>query len=105
MTSTPLPSAGGAADSEMLSAIVDTAGSVIIGLSPDHRIFAWNRAAEQLYQTPRERAIGLDYVATFLAPEHQAAVAADIQQVLAGKRTLNFEDDSILPDGSRRTLI
>ncbi len=89
----------------MLGAIVDTAGSVIIGLSPDHRVFAWNRAAEQLYQTPRDRAIGLDYVATFLAPEHQAAVAADIQQVLAGKRTLNFEDDSILPDGSRRTLI
>ncbi len=89
----------------MLGAIVETTGSVIIGLSPDHRIFAWNRAAEQMYQTPRDRAIGMDYVATFLAPEHQAAVAADIQQVLAGKRTLNFEDDSILPDGSRRTLL
>lgn len=89
----------------MLGAIVDTAGSVILGLYPDHRIFAWNRAAEALYQTPRERALGMDYVANFLAPEHRAAVAADIQEVLAGKRTLNFEDDSILPDGSRRTLI
>ncbi len=103
-TDPPAPS-GHAADSAMLAAIVETAGSVIIGLSPDHRIFAWNRAAEQLYQTSRDRAIGLDYVATFLVPEHQAAVAADIQQVLAGKRTLNFEDDSILPDGTRRTLI
>ncbi len=105
MTSNPFPSDGDAGDSAMLGAIVETTGSVIIGLSPDHRIFAWNRAAEQMYQTPRDRAIGMDYVATFLAPEHQAAVAADIQQVLAGKRTLNFEDDSILPDGSRRTLL
>jgi two-component system, cell cycle sensor histidine kinase and response regulator CckA len=47
----------------------------------------------------------LDYVDTFIAPEHRAFVKADIQEVLAGKRTLNFEDDSILPDGARRTLI
>ena len=89
----------------MLGAIVDTSGSIILGLRPDHRIFAWNRAAEQLYQTSREQAIGLDYIETFLAPEHRAAVRDDIQQVLAGKRTLNFEDDSLLPDGTRRTLL
>ncbi len=88
-----------------LAAVVETTGSVILGLHPDHRIFAWNRAAELLYQTSRSDALGTDYVARFIAPEHQAAVAADIQAVLAGKRTLNFEDDSILPDGSRRTLL
>jgi two-component system, cell cycle sensor histidine kinase and response regulator CckA len=89
----------------LLAAIVETAGSVILGLRPDHRIFVWNRAAEELYQTPRTEALGLDYVESFIAPEHRAFVAADIQEVLAGKRTLNFEDDSILPDGQRRTLI
>lgn len=89
----------------LLAAVVETAGSVIVGLRPDHRIFAWNRAAEQLYQTPRDQALGLDYVGTFIAPEHREAVSADIREVLAGKRTLNFEDDSVLPDGSRRTLI
>ena len=68
---------GASTDRAMLGAIVDTAGSVILGLRPDHRIFAWNRAAEDLYQTPRAEAIGLDYVATFLAPEHRDAVAAD----------------------------
>ena len=93
------------ADSAMLGAIVDTSGNVILGLRPDHRIFAWNRAAELLYQTPRAKAIGLDYVETFIAPEHRAAVREDIQQVLAGKHTLNFEDDSLLPDGTRRTLL
>ena len=89
----------------MLGAIIDTSGSVILGLTPERRIFAWNRAAEALYQTPRSAAIGMDYVASFVAPEHRAAVTADIAEVLAGKRTLDFEDDSILPDGTRRTLV
>ncbi len=92
-------------DTALLSAIVDTAGSVILGLRPDGLIFAWNRAAEQLYQTPKQEALGTSYVDRFIAPEHRAFVKADIQEVLAGKRTLNFEDDSILPDGTRRTLI
>lgn len=92
-------------DPALLAAIVETAGSVIVGLRADHTIFLWNRAAEELYQTPRDDAIGSDYVARFIAPEHRAFVAADIVEVLAGKRTLNFEDDSVLPDGSRRTLV
>ncbi len=96
---------GDAPEGPLLAAIVETAGSVMLGLHPDHRIFAWNRAAEVLYQTPRAKALGQDYVATFIAPEHRVAVAADIQAVLAGQRTLNFEDDSILPDGQRRTLL
>ncbi len=105
MLDTPQWSFGDAADGPLLAAIFETSGSVILGLHPDHRIFAWNRAAEELYQTPRSQALGQDYVATFIAPEHRAAVAADIQAVLGGKPTLNFEDDSILPDGQRRTLL
>ena len=105
MLDTPPWSFGDAADGPLLAAIFETSGSVILGLHPDHRIFAWNRAAEELYQTPRSQALGQDYVATFIAPEHRAAVAADIQAVLGGKPTLNFEDDSILPDGQRRTLL
>ena len=89
----------------MLGAIVDTSGSVILGLRPDHTIFAWNRAAEALYQTARADAIGTDYVQRFIAPEHRDAVAADIRQVLAGVDTRDFEDDSVLPDGTRRTLL
>ncbi|MBL0940499.1 MAG: PAS domain S-box protein [Gemmatimonadaceae bacterium] len=93
------------ADVALLSTIVETAGSVILGLRPNHQIFLWNRAAEELYSVSRQEAMGTDYVARFIAPEHQAFVAADIVEVLAGKRTLNFEDDSVLQDGSRRTLI
>lgn len=77
----------------------------MVGLRPDCSVFLWNRAAETLYQTPREQALGTNYVDRFIAAEHRDAVRADIAAVLAGKLTQNFEDDSILPDGSRRTLI
>jgi PAS domain S-box-containing protein len=101
----PISSGSFADEAKLLRAVVDTAGCVIVGLRADHTVFAWNRAAEALYQTPRGAAFGRDYVATFLAPEHRAAVAADIKEVLRGKVTSGFEDDSILPDGTRRTLI
>lgn len=105
MLDTPQWSLGDAADGPLLAAIFETAGNVILGLHLDHRIFAGNRAAEELYQTPRSQALGQDDVATCIAPEHRAAVAADIQAAIGGKPTLNYEDDSILPDGQRRTLL
>ncbi len=92
------------ADSSMLRMVIDTAGVVIIGMRPDHRIFSWNRAAEILYQTPRERAVGLDYVEVFLAPHRRATVVADIARALDGTESVCFEDDVMHPDGSPRTL-
>lgn len=92
-------------EAQMLAAVVDTAASVMVGLRPDRTIFLWNRAAELLYQTPRDEALGTHYVNRFIVPEHREAVEHDITSVLAGKQTWNFEDDSILPDGTRRTLL
>jgi PAS domain S-box-containing protein len=105
MSQSPVDAIGFGDDAQLLRAIVDTAGSVMLGLRPDLSVFLWNRAAEALYQTPREQAMGVNYVERFIAAEHRAAVCADIREVLAGKETRNFEDDSILPDGSRRTLL
>ncbi len=89
----------------LLEAAVETTASVCLALRPDHTIMLWNRAAEELYGVPRAQAYGLDYVARFIAPEQQAAVAADIRKVLAGEPTWQFEDDSVLTDGTRRTLV
>jgi len=105
MSLSPIAFNSSADQARILNAVVDTTASIMVGLRPDHTIFAWNKAAEALYQTPKEAAFDVDYVATFIAPEHRAAVAADITRVLAGQITMNFEDDSILPDGRRRTLV
>jgi PAS domain S-box-containing protein len=90
---------------QLLEAAVETTGSVVLGLRPDHTIFFWNREAELLYGLPRDQAYGKDYVATFIAPEQRDAIAADIRKVLAGEPTWNFEDDSVLADGRRVTLV
>jgi len=89
----------------LLEAAVETTASVCLALRPDHTVMLWNRAAEALYSMPREQALGMDYVATFIAPEQQDAVASDIRKVLAGEPTWGFEDDSVFPDGTRRTLV
>jgi PAS domain S-box-containing protein len=92
-------------ESELLASAMATTGSVVLALRPDHTICYWNRAAERLYGLRADEARGRDYVATFIAPEQQALIAADIRKVLAGTPTWDFEDDSVLADGSRRTLI
>jgi two-component system, cell cycle sensor histidine kinase and response regulator CckA len=89
----------------LLESSMDTTGSVVLALRPDHSICYWNRAAERLYGLSAEQAMGVDYVETFIVPEQRAAIAADIRKVLGGEPTWGFEDDSVVADGTRRTLI
>ncbi len=89
----------------LLDAAIETTGSVVIALRPDHTIMFWNRAAEELFGVPREQALGQDYVQTFLLAEDRAGVTADIQKVLAGEPTHGYEDDAMRVDGSRRSLV
>ena len=90
---------------DLLDAALATTGSVVLALRPDHTVCYWNAHAERLYRLPAAEAVGIDYVARFIAPEQQALIAADIRKVLAGEPTWDFEDDSVLADGSRRTLV
>jgi len=84
---------------------VGTTGSVVLARRPDHSIGYGYRAAERLYGVEREAALGLDYVGTFIVPEQREAIAADIQNVLGGEPTWGVEDDSLIADGTRRTLL
>ena len=90
---------------DVLATAAEVTGSVLLALDTDHRIFFWNRAAESLYGVRREDVIGLDYVETFIVPAQRAAIAADIRKVLAGEPTWEFEDDSVVADGTARTLV
>lgn len=72
--------------------LVETAGSVIVCLTPDGRIFEFNQEAERVYGRKREEVLDKNYFDLFL-PEHvRNAVAADIQRVLAGEPTRGFEN-------------
>ncbi len=85
--------------------VIDTAGSVILGLDPRGNIFEWNRAAEQLYGHSREDVLGKNYLELFLPASVRAAVAADMQKVLAGRPTIGFENPVQTRNGDTRILL
>lgn len=57
--------------------LVETAGSVIIGLTPDGRIIEWNQEAERLYGWSRTEVLDKNYVEWFVADSERDAVKAD----------------------------
>ena len=85
--------------------LLDAEPCAVICIAPDHRILAWNRAAERIYGWSREEALGRNYVTTFLPADMAEAVVEDGRKVLAGKPTAAFENDVVHKDGTRRTLL
>ena len=71
--------------------LIETSGSVLIGIGTDGRVFEWNREAERVYGVPRSLALGQDYYRTFLDADKRDAVREDVAQVLDGKSTRSFE--------------
>jgi PAS domain S-box-containing protein len=85
--------------------VLEASPNVIIGLTPQHRIFEWNRAAERIYGWSREEALGKDYVTCFLPKEIRETVAVDIRKVLARVPALAYEYEIIDRNGGRHTLL
>jgi len=85
--------------------VVEIAGSVIVGLDGRFQIFEWNREAERLFGFTREEVWGKNYLELFLNEEERPAVAADIQKVLEGTPTRDFEKVVTIRDGSQRILV
>ncbi|MBX3175133.1 MAG: PAS domain S-box protein [Gemmatimonadaceae bacterium] len=101
------PSAPGAPrdDARLLATLVDTAGSVMIGLRTDFTVFLWNRAAEQLYGVARTKALECNYLESFLPARHRAPVAKNLRAALDGVPMRNYVAPLTLPNGKRRILL
>ncbi|NOS82129.1 MAG: PAS domain S-box protein, partial [Nitrospira sp.] len=92
------------AGEDLYRCLLESSPSVIIGLTPQCRIFEWNHAAERIYGWLREEVLGKDYLTTFLPQEVQKAVSADIQKVIQGVPTPAYENEVISRNGVRHTL-
>lgn len=86
-------------------ALVQTVGSVILLISPDHKILEFNQEAERIYGRRRESVLGKDYFELFLPETVWEDVAADIRKVLAGEPTRGFENPVLAADGKERILL
>jgi two-component system, LuxR family, sensor kinase FixL len=85
--------------------LIDTAGSAIVVLSPEHRILEFNREAETIYGCRRSDVLGKDYLEQFLPVERRPSVAAMIQRILAGETVKGFEGVIRTGSGEERIIL
>ncbi len=90
---------------EELRSLIETALSVVLWLTPDGRIRAFNREAERLYGQTQETVLGKNYLELFVPEQDREYVASDIKKVLAGEPTRGFENAVTAHDGTERTLV
>ena len=79
------------ASEEQFRSLIETAGTVIIGLRPDHTIFEWNEAAYGVFGYMREEMIGADYFERILPAEHHAEMDRQMKTVLGGEVVRNYK--------------
>src|SRR5439155_1733895 len=84
--------------------VVETAGSVIIVLTPQGSVTEFNREAERVLGWPQAAAVGRDLLTSFVAETSRATVAADVRKALAGEATHAFEAHLLARDGSERGM-
>jgi len=85
--------------------LIDTAGSAIVVISPEHRILEFNREAEVTYGWRRTEVLGKDYLELFLPAERRPVVAKMIQRILAGQMVEGFEGPVHARNGEERTIL
>jgi PAS domain S-box-containing protein len=90
---------------ERSRAIIDTAASVILMLSPDFTILEFNPAAEKLFGKTRDEVLGENYLELFIPPELRPAVGQEIIKVMSGIPARDFENDVFGCHGTRLTLL
>ena len=85
--------------------LIDTAPSVIVVVSPEHRILEFNREAEAIYGARRSEVLGKDYLELFLPAERQPIVAGLIRRTLAGEAVHEYETVLHARSGEQRIML
>jgi PAS domain S-box-containing protein len=89
---------------ERYRSVIETAGSIILVLSPDGRILEWNHEAESVYGWRRQEVIGRDCVELCLPADTQGLLRDHLEQVLAGKEIRGIETAVSTRNRRRRIL-
>ncbi len=83
--------------------VVDLAASVIVVLSPELKIFEFNREAERVFGRRREDVVGR-LLPDLVAPEDRAVLVETLRRVLAGAELRAMEGQVPSPAGERRSV-
>jgi len=85
--------------------LVETTGSVLIGLAPDGMVTEWNREAERLFGWSRREVLGSDYFALVREPARREAMRLEVTRVLAGAPPRPREDSVVSRQGDVRVVL
>jgi PAS domain S-box-containing protein len=92
------------AERDFTSAVLDTAGSLVVVLDPQGRIVRFNRACEQLTGCTFNEVKGRNAMDLFLTPEERAGVAAVFENICAGQFPSTHENFWLTRTGDRRLI-
>ncbi len=92
------------ASEDRFRSVVETAGSIIIWLSPDFTILEWNKEAEGIFGVTRAEAVGKNYIDHFMPDVDRDVLRREKEAVLSGHETHEFENHVTHTDGTTRTV-
>lgn len=84
--------------------LVEAAGSLIIGLTPEGWIVEWNREAERFYGRTREEVLDTNYFELFIQESNRLSIMAMIKNVLEGEPIRDFQYEVINKDKEMRFI-
>ncbi|MFZ0808608.1 MAG: PAS domain S-box protein [Candidatus Sulfotelmatobacter sp.] len=88
----------------VVSAILDTVGALVVVLDREGRIVRFNRACEQASGTSFEQARGMDMWNVFAIPEEREQFRKLFQQICTSQSRTEYESSWIARDGGLRTI-
>ena len=88
----------------VVSAILDTVGALVVVLDREGRIVRLNRACEQMTGQSLERARGQHVWDLFLVPEERPQFQVMFRQICDNQSRAEYESSGVDRDGSQRTI-
>src|SRR5579864_4733862 len=88
----------------VVSAVLDTVGALVVVLDREGRIVRFNRACEQMTGQSFEQARGECIWDLFLLPEEREQFKSVFQQICTRSSRTEYETSWVAPDGSHRTI-
>src|SRR5579863_526654 len=88
----------------VVSAILDTVGALVVVLDREGRIVRFNRACEQMTGKSFEQARGLRVWDLFLVPEEKEQFQKLFQQICESQSRTEYESSWVASDGGPRTI-
>lgn len=93
------------AERNVVSAILDTVGALVVVLDRDGRIIRFNRACEQLTGKSFEQARGQPMWDLFIIPEEKEQFQAVFRELRDNPSRTEYESSWIAKDGSHRIIV